>query len=1066
MNRSCSCTLGFAALITLATPAFAEPPELASGSVLTSGMAQSLPSASLTRVQDVVCGGSVTAVLQCDGTWTGLGSNGNGLIRDMPRNAATMALGNAHGLALLDQTRLQTWGSPAGFVTQTPAGARTLPVSPRDPSSLAWAGVAAGGSHSAAWTDDGVLEMAGLDEFGQSTPPSGRRWETVALGGSHSVGIDKFSHEVVTWGLNSSGQCDVPTLQPGDPGYDPAAPNKPIRAIAVAAGLTHSAAITDTGYLVGWGSNSQGQIRFSPTYRSPNNGWVNVRAGALHTVALHESGRAEAWGDNSFNQCSLGGAGMRARNGVAKIAVGLYHSALEQSGDGCESSGASLTIVGANFYGETGTPNEPLLDIANGDGFFVGLRRDRTLIAWGNQTDTIQSVPGGTYATCAAGAQHAAAITQSGALVMWGNSADGRTLVPAGPGVLAANERWIRVACGTRHSVGLLTTGRVLAWGNNGSRQTSVPAGLLANAISAGAFFSAAVDAAGTPVIWGANAQGQLSPNLGTPALQSIAAGSDHWIGLTRTGSVIAKGNNANQQCSVPDLPSPALAIAASASTSACLLSDGAVRVWGKVRNLSGSYETALPPQLPNAMASGSPLRVHKIVLGGEAIATLVGHEYIADHRNGPYYTIQDAIDAAPVGGVVRVASGRWYPRQIRSDLTGLELRGDITLTAENPEEASNSERGTWLFGSVSVTNNPLHDNTSLTRSIITCWSNESPACVIRGFTFYGGNKGRIWPTNPASVVGGAIYIGNQFTAELCASSFLSGASPTIEMCRFVNGFAGYGGAIFMTRSRSNIRKCDFVGNYAQTMGGAVYAYAHDGMVSECNFINNVAVNSDGGAVSIHTIGDAFAWCNSNCSKRVGCEEITEGCTTRFDRGAPVFDRCVFTGNVSNGYGGAIAYSLGYRHPDATGPDGNPVRQLQLYDCLVYSNSAPLGGGGIAIGLEKLKSNPRGDCPFAADNGVELSGTQVQYNSSIGPGAFRYRDIMGAFVNLGGNSLTEGATGNPCPADIDGSGEVDFGDLAVVMLLMGTRNTGDLDDNGIVDYGDVVYLLLEFGPCR
>jgi predicted outer membrane repeat protein len=337
---------------------------------------------------------------------------------------------------------------------------------------------------------------------------------------------------------------------------------------------------------------------------------------------------------------------------------------------------------------------------------------------------------------------------------------------------------------------------------------------------------------------------------------------------------------------------------------------------------------------------------------------------------------------------------------------------------------------------------------------------------VIRGFTFYGGAKGRVWPTNPASVVGGAIYIGNRLTAEFCESTLISGASPTIDRCRFINGFAGYGGGIFINRSRSNISNCEFINNTAQTVGGAIYAYAHNGVISDCKFTNNVAVNSDGGGIAIITTGDAFSWCNSNCQTRVGCESVTADCTRRFDIGAPRIERCTFTGNLSNAFGGAISYSIGFRHPEATGADGLPLRQVRLIDCMITGNSAPQGGGGIAIGLEKWRSDPRTDCPYPDNTGIELTGTKVLGNSSVASGAYLFRDIMGPLVDLGDNTLNDEGIGSPCPADIDGSGAVDYGDLAVVVLLIGTWNTGDLDDNGIVDYGDVVYLLLEFGPCR
>ena len=52
----------------------------------------------------------------------------------------------------------------------------------------------------------------------------------------------------------------------------------------------------------------------------------------------------------------------------------------------------------------------------------------------------------------------------------------------------------------------------------------------------------------------------------------------------------------------------------------------------------------------------------------------------------------------------------------------------------------------------------------------------------------------------------------------------------------------------------------------------------------------------------------------------------------------------------------------------------------------------------------------------------------------------------------------------PSPFDLDGSGRVDFGDLALLMLSMGDAGGPcDLDQSGLVDFGDAALLLLEVG---
>lgn len=1011
--------------------------QITSGSVVTSGAMESIPLPSIRQVVGIYAGGSVTVARTCDGRWFATGSNGSGLISGVPSAASEMALGNAQGVAIAGDGALRVWGSISA-TNPPPAG---LPSG-----ALAWAGVAAGGQHGAAWTDDGQLAMWGNDDFGQCQHLSrgdGSGWSLVALGGSHSLGVSK-TQRLFGWGLNSSGQATIPAGLDG--------------ARAVTAGLMHSVAVTADGRLVGWGSNSHGQLSLPTT-----DGWIDAKAGALHTVLLRQDadGHTSAWaiGDNTFKQCEIGPGGARNLSAVGAIAAGLYHTATLDEGDGCARADLKIRVAGKNFYGEAGTPDVALVDVANGDGFVVALRQDRSLTAWGSDTDGVRNVPSGNwYAACAAGPRHAAAITTDGYLYMWGNASDGKTTAPD----LVAGERWSRIACGARHTVGLLTTGAVRAWGNNSTGQTAVPSGLLATGIAAGNYFSAATSTDGTPVVWGSNPRGDLLPPAALK-VRSLAGGSEHVVAVSTDDRVVAWGDNTKGQCTVPAL-GKVISTAASGTTSACLLQDGSVAVWGSIRQLDGTYAAASAPMLPGVMDNGRPLRAHRLSVGGESVSVLVGHEYVANHDLGPYYTIQDAIDAAPVGAVVRVAAGRWFPRQIRSDMTGLELRGDIILTAENPDETDNV-RGTWLYGSAFVTPDPRDANTSLSSSMITVWNNESPACVIRGFTLYMGAKGRIWPANPASVVGGGMYVGQRRNAEYCAGSAFLGASPSIEKCRFKYCFAGYGGALFLSRSRAEIRDCTFDSNSAQTSGGAIYAWAHNGLVERCMFRGNSVTDKDGGACAIVTVSDQFMWCASNCERRASCELVGAECSTRYDRGIPTYRQCTFTQNSAYAFGGAVAYGIGYRHPDAVTPDGQPLRWAKFEDCLFDRNVAKAGGGGMCVTLQdKQLTNPAAPCPYPADTGIELLRCVALNNSATDHGAARYSDLQGPYVDHGGNQLNR--VGNPCPLDLDGNGTIDHGDLAIVLMLIGTSGIGDLDDSGSVDFGDVVFLLVDFGPCR
>ena len=55
---------------------------------------------------------------------------------------------------------------------------------------------------------------------------------------------------------------------------------------------------------------------------------------------------------------------------------------------------------------------------------------------------------------------------------------------------------------------------------------------------------------------------------------------------------------------------------------------------------------------------------------------------------------------------------------------------------------------------------------------------------------------------------------------------------------------------------------------------------------------------------------------------------------------------------------------------------------------------------------------------------------------------------------------------NPCPADIDGDGEVDVDDILLVIGAFGTTGpVGDINEDGTVDVNDVLAVVAGFGPC-
>ena len=180
----------------------------------------------------------------------------------------------------------------------------------------------AGSGHSGVLTASGRLFLFGWnansqlgtckvqkDESGLSVVSElqGLSVEKVVLGFSHSLVVEKTSSRLYAFGDNSRGQVT------GEAGGDVTTPATPSflendKIVSVAAGLYHTAVVTDTGDLVVYGCNRYGQSLSSgvPVVQRwrPSDGasLQKVACGRFHTVVLDSVGRVWTFGDNRFGQ--------------------------------------------------------------------------------------------------------------------------------------------------------------------------------------------------------------------------------------------------------------------------------------------------------------------------------------------------------------------------------------------------------------------------------------------------------------------------------------------------------------------------------------------------------------------------------------------------------------------------------------------------------------------------------------------------------------------------------------------------------------------------------------------
>jgi alpha-tubulin suppressor-like RCC1 family protein len=294
--------------------------------------------------------------------------------------------------------------------------------------------------------------------------------------------------QVVAWGRNDSGQCNVPVPPPG------------ITYTEVSARGFYGVGLRSDGSIVAWGSNLFGQLNV-PALPSGLT-YIDISAGNDHVLARRSDGSAVAWGYNAFGQCTV--SALPPGLSYVEVAAGYWHSLARRSDN-------SLVAWGQNTYGQCNVPALP---------------------------------PGLSYVELSAGNYHTLALRSDGSVVAWGRNSEGQCNVPALPAGIA----YVEVSAGLNFSVSRRSDGAVVAWGSNDHGQCAVPvlpSGLSYLEVSAGGYHVVARRSDGSAIAWGWNNYGQLNvPSL--PAgrvFTAVSAGEYHSVAMTDVASGGELGN-------------------------------------------------------------------------------------------------------------------------------------------------------------------------------------------------------------------------------------------------------------------------------------------------------------------------------------------------------------------------------------------------------------------------------------------------------------------------------------------------------------------------------------------
>jgi alpha-tubulin suppressor-like RCC1 family protein len=383
-----------------------------------------------------------------------------------------------------------------------------------------------------------VTFRAGATTLGKAALTTRGTGPAISSGHSHTCALTSAGG-VKCWGYNDEGQLGDGTTDDSPTPVDVDGLTSGV--VAIAAGYSHSCAVTESGGVRCWGSNGDGQLGNATTTDSPTpvdvdglaSGVVAVAAGYYHTCALTAAGGMKCWGYGSFGQLGNSGTANQSSpvdvtgltSGVVAIAAGgAVTCALTSSG--------GMKCWGYNSLGQTG---------------------DQTTTDRSSPVDVIGLTSG--VAAIAASDRLVCAVTTAGDAKCWGLNSEGQL----GNGTMANSDVPVNVtglagitsaiAAHDRHACALTTAGGVKCWGNNdlgalgdgnspNDSDTPVdvdglPSGIAA--ISAGNGMGCAVTVSGTAKCWGSNFAGKLGDGSTTS--------SDTPVGVAGLGASLMSGS-------------------------------------------------------------------------------------------------------------------------------------------------------------------------------------------------------------------------------------------------------------------------------------------------------------------------------------------------------------------------------------------------------------------------------------------------------------------------------------------------------------------------------------------
>ena len=337
------------------------------------------------------------------------------------------------------------------------------------------------------WGSDGYGRLGlGTEDKHQGIPQNVRYFDskvvkTAAIGAAHTIIVDTDG-QCYTWG-----KCHYGQLGQGEMDEDIHVPRllsfpAEIRISQVAAGDSHTLAVTCEGCVFSWGCGYYGALGHNTevSLTTPHLieslkdvTIVSVCGGASHSLAVTDSGRVYSWGRDHMGQ------------------LGLPPYLIEKSGKKFRLNQKTPVKVPLDAVGQVRTTaacaSHTLLLLTTGKVLTFG---DNTSGQLGRKDVTDDDIKqtvipseyfdGSSVSFVAAGSKHCAAVSKDGSVYTWGSGKYGRlgtgsSLSRSTPTRIVTHEKFVQVVCGEAHTMALSVGGRVWAWGSGHYGKLGLP---------------------------------------------------------------------------------------------------------------------------------------------------------------------------------------------------------------------------------------------------------------------------------------------------------------------------------------------------------------------------------------------------------------------------------------------------------------------------------------------------------------------------------------------------------------------------------------------------------------